>query len=121
MDFVDGDRGVEGLALGPFGEPIAVAPGVAFQVGHYGGGVGAQFSVEAVGVGLLGFIALEAGFYVIFIGFAFGEVGDENLPDALRWVEAHGIYPVVPIVEVAYDADALGVGGPDGEMHAAHA
>ena len=54
MHFVYGDGRVKCLPLRPVGEPLGVVPLVVVDVGHHGGGIGAVFGVEAVGVGLFG-------------------------------------------------------------------
>ena len=41
--------------------------------------------------------------------------GDENFPDARATEQAHSMRPSVPIVEIANDTEAPGVGGPDGK------
>ena len=57
----------------------------------------------------------------VFVDGAFGEFGNEKFPDAGRAAGAHGIDAAIPAVKVADDADALGAGGPNGEMNAANA
>src|SRR6185436_17468292 len=42
---------------------------------------------------------------------------NEDLPYAARAQGPHGMAASVPVVEVADDADALGVGRPDSEVH----
>ena len=44
--------------------------------------------------------------------------GHEDLPHAADAETAHQVHAPVPVVEVADDADARGVGGPDGEVDA---
>ena len=46
---------------------------------------------------------------------------DEQFPHAARDVLPHRVAAAVPPVEVADDADALGIRRPDGEVHAGHA
>lgn len=52
---------------------------------------------------------------------AFADTGEENFPDAGRAEIAQRMNAAVPIIEFADDADALGVGGPDGEAGAVDA
>ena len=47
-----------------------------------------------------------------------GEIGNEQLPDARRHEQPHRVHAAVPAVEVADDADALGVRRPHREVHA---
>src|SRR5262249_59540458 len=49
---------------------------------------------------------------------AIREVGYEDLPDAQRDELAHRVHAPVPSVDVADDADPLGVRRPDREAHA---
>ncbi len=46
------------------------------------------------------------------------DVGDEKLPHPGAAAHPHGMGAAVPSVEVADDADPVGVGCPDGELHA---
>jgi len=45
---------------------------------------------------------------------------NEYFPDAGRAEQSQGMKPSVPLVEIANDADALGIGSPDGEARAGH-
>ena len=52
---------------------------------------------------------------------ALADAGDEQFPHAAGDVLAHRVAAAIPDVEVADDADALGVRRPDGEVHAGDA
>ena len=56
-----------------------------------------------------------------FVMRALPHAGDENFPHAGRAQQPHGMKAPVPIVEIAHDADALGIRRPDGEAGAVHA
>ena len=49
---------------------------------------------------------------------AVGKIGDEDFPDAGRHEQPHGVHASVPAVEVADQADAIGIGRPHREVHA---
>ncbi len=51
------------------------------------------------------------------VNFALAEIGDEQLPDAGCAPVPHRMAAAIPVVEVAGHADALGIGGPDGEVN----
>ena len=118
VDFVDRHRAVEpGLAAGAIDEPLRVAPRV----------VGLrddrrrqrrQLEAEAVGIGLEQQLAELRRSNLELVVLAVARAGDEDLPDAARLEPPHRVDAAVPRVEVADDADALGVGRPDAEMHA---
>ena len=55
-----------------------------------------------------------------FVMAPLGNVGKENLPDAGRNHFPHEVNAAIPVVEIPHHADALGIGGPDREMRAAH-
>ena len=57
----------------------------------------------------------------IFVMGPFADAGNKNLPDPGRTEGAHLVAAPVPAVEIADDANALSVGGPDGEAGAGHA
>src|SRR5438105_13359767 len=46
---------------------------------------------------------------------------NEYLPHAARNELPHGVAAAIPHVEIADDRDALGIRGPDGEVHAGDA
>src|SRR5262249_61080620 len=54
----------------------------------------------------------------VLVALPLGDPGDEDLPDPARAEPPHRMHAAVPQVEVADDADAFGVGRPDGEVHA---
>ena len=117
MEFVDGDGGVLPVECGAVAHPGAIGPLVTVEIDDHGAGFGAQFGGEGVGIGFECHHLAGAREDFEFVEAAFGERGDENLPDAGGAV-AHGMDAAVPAVEIADDADAQRVGRPDGEMHA---
>ena len=52
------------------------------------------------------------------VPLAVGQVRNEDFPEPGGREQPHGVDAPVPAVEVADQADAIGVGRPDGEMHA---
>ena len=117
VDFVDVHGRAENLGCPVRLHVEVVAPFVAVEVRGDGGGCRAHFAefrervhfhVE-VAVGAVDFETVE---------FAFTEVRDEDFPDAGTAEHAHLVAASVPAVETANNGNGLGVGGPDGELHA---
>jgi hypothetical protein len=80
----------------------------------------AGFAIECVGVGLELLIPGEARADVILVCGSLAHRRDEDFPDAAV-AAAHGVAAGIPIVEFAGEMDGFGIGGPDGEAHAADA
>ena len=57
---------------------------------------------------------------LIFIERAFGKVRDEQFPQARGAPVGHLVTASIPTIELADDAHARGVGGPDDEMDPGH-
>ena len=100
--------------------PGRVLPLVPVDVPDHRGGFRRRLAVEGVGVGLELLVAGEARAHVVLVGRSLAQAGDENLPDAAI-AAAHGMAADVPVVELAGDGDAFGVGRPHGEAHAGDA
>ena len=114
VHLVDRHRAGQEIGLGPLRQPGGVAPGVLVDVPHDGGRLGAHLRKEALGIGLLDQGA-RLRLDLVLVERALAQLRDEQLPDAGAAALAHRVRPAVPAVEVADDADALGVGRPDGE------
>ena len=97
--------------------PLLVAPLVARDVADDGRRLRRRFEGDAERVGLRQQRAGRRADLEL-VPFAVGEIGNEDLPDAAGHEQPHRVDASVPAVEVADDADALGVGRPDGEVHA---
>src|SRR5690606_1471941 len=82
---------------------------------------GPRFKAEAVRVGLDQGIAALAIADFVLVYFARLQPRNEQLPHAARPMHAHGMYTTVPMVEVAYHTDTLGIGRPHCETYAADA
>jgi len=121
MDFVDGDRRLEPVFLDAPGEPIGIVPFVVIEAGDDGAGVGAKFGTEGVGIGFKRQDVSGGADDFIFVDGAFGKLGEKDFPDAGSAAGPHGMDATVPTVEITYDTDALGAGGPDGKVNAADA
>ena len=59
---------------------------------------------------------LGANLELVFL--AVRQVGNEQFPDARRHEQPHRMDAAVPAVEIADEADAIGVGRPHREVHA---
>ena len=112
VDLVDVQGGLVDLVLFLLGQESGVGPLEILNVIELSGGGGAGLAVEGVGVRLQPDLPVGAGDGV-FVGRVFPKAGDEALPDLA--VPGQGVDAVCPAVEVAHDADALGVRGPDPE------
>src|SRR5262249_54490646 len=76
---------------------------------------------ETDGIGLLGAVVVVLRLDRIFVQRAGTDVGHEALPDAGGAARVEVERAVLPVIEVADDADLAGVGGPDGEVRAGDA
>ena len=121
MDFVDGNGRFEPVFLRAAREPAGVLPFVVIEAGDDGARIGAQLGAEGVGIGFEGENVAAGADDFIFVDGAFAELGEENLPEAGGATSAHGMDAAIPAIEIAHDADALGAGGPNGEVNAADA
>ncbi len=81
------------------------------------GGLRRRLECDAERIGLLQKVTvLRANLELVL--FAVGKIGNENLPDAGRDEQPHRVNAAVPAVEIADQADAIGVGRPHGKVHA---
>ena len=119
VNLVDGERRRQGLAGGPRGHPVAILPLVGVEVDHLRGGARGHFRAETVGVAAVGMAAGDV--HPILGERANLETRHKNFPDPGRDPLVHPVGRRVPAVEVAHHRHAVGVRGPDGEGHAAHA
>ena len=105
------------VGLGAGRQPVGVTPGV-IGLGLGEAGI-LRADLEGKGVG----VDLDVGVAVLvadleFVEFPRADPREEQLPDPRAAASAHGVDPAIPGVEVTDHADPLGVGGPDGEVHA---
>ena len=114
MDFVNADGRAERIATAALLEPLGIGPFEFLVVPNDGGVFWRDFVEGTVRISFDGEMALES-FNFVFIESALAEAGDENFPDAGRAENAHGVEAAVPVIEIANDTDALGVGRPNGE------
>src|SRR5262249_43810255 len=117
VDLVDRHRGVQGVAHAAAGHPGLVTPGVV-EGPDDGGRLGWHLLAEGERVGLVHAVAVVARGDVVLVAVAGADAGHEALPDAGRLLGPQRVARLVPAVEVAHDGDALGGGGPDGEVGA---
>ena len=116
VHLVGGHRPIEPAVLMPaFFHPLVVAPAETRRPGHDGGGARRQLEAHRVGVGFREHLAvLRPQLELVLLAGA--NPRDEDLPHAVRQQQAHRVDAPVPAVEVADDADAVGVGRPDREV-----
>ncbi|OIQ72529.1 hypothetical protein GALL_458430 [mine drainage metagenome] len=118
MHLVDRDRRVDRVVFCARFQPLVIRPFGIVDAPHHRAGSRRMLRAKADRVGLqrLSLAALATDF--VFIDGAIAQTGNENLPHAGCAAQAHRMAASVPEVKVAGDRNALGVGGPDGEMHA---
>jgi hypothetical protein len=116
MHLVDRDRVLERALAGvPARHPFLVAPLVPGELVDHGRRRGRHLERHAERIALRQQLAVARA-DLEFVLLAVRQIGDEQFPDAVRREQPHGVNAAVPAVEVADHADAVGVGGPHGEM-----
>ncbi len=120
MDLVDGHGALPQILLAALRHPRPVIPCVFVCVPNDRGGPGSEFCSKGVRIGLYPQVT-PFGLDLVFVERPLADPGNEYLPDAGSPHGPHGKKPAVPIVEVADDTDALGIGCPHGKCHASHA
>lgn len=91
------------------------------MVAPYNGSIfGRRLEEEPEGIGFQLDVTLEGADFV-FVVRAFSDTGDEYFPNARQSERTHLMATAIPVVEIAYDADPLGVRRPNGEACASNA
>ena len=111
VDFINAHGAGDRVGLAALFHPLAVRPSVSFDVGGHGGGAGAVFRAVGVGVGFEQNLARLGGDGK-FVELAGCHAGDKALPDTGLGQLGHGSDFRVPAVEIAYQMNGTGVGGP---------
>ena len=119
VDFVDRDRGVQRVEFLASSHPLLIAPVVLVEVGHDVRRAGGHFGGEAVGVDLVDDVP-AAVLDREFVKRTDRQLGEEQFPNAARDVLTHRVGSAVPAIEVAHDADAFRIGGPNGKVDSHH-
>ncbi|MCY1238390.1 hypothetical protein D9M72_511260 [compost metagenome] len=83
---------------------------------RHGSGIGAKLGAPGKGIGFQRQPRAVAIEDLVFIGKAALDAGNEDFPDAGVGAQPHDVSPAVPVVELADDGNALGIGCPDGEV-----
>ena len=121
MDLIDGDGLAPRFGFTPELAMRGIAPFVPRGRRRHRGGGRAQFRAEGEGVGLERQARAPRPNDLVFIGAALAKAGNEDFPDAGVLPQPHRMAAAVPGIEIADHGDPLGIGRPDGEMHAAGA
>ena len=121
VHLVDRDRRIDVVARRPLVHPGLVLPrppepGLA----HHRTGRRRVFRTDPHRVGLERHDHPVTGADLVFVGCAFADAGQENLPYPGRTARAHRVHRAVPGVEIAHHRDPLRIRRPDGEMRAFH-
>ena len=122
MHLVHRHGAVERVAPLALVHPLRVAPGEPVEIGDRGGGA-RLVGLEGEGhrVRLQREQPAVPPDDLVLVAGAQRHAGQEDLPDAVARVQAHGLRPPVPAVPVADHADPPRVGRPHREAHAVHA
>ncbi len=96
-------------------------PGERVAVGDDGGSSWRHFGLTRAGIDFQRQFASVRSDDRVFVLGAGTDSGEEQLPNAGAVTDPHGMAPCIPGVEVAYDRNRPGVGGPDRESHPGHA
>ena len=120
VHLIDGERRRQTVVGCPLPHPLLIAPRIAGEVDHLGGRPWRHFGPEPVGIGPIAEAPVRVD--AILVERAGTDAGHEQLPDARRRHPfLHRMPLAVPAVEIRDQAHGLGIGGPDGEVHARHA
>ena len=111
MDFVDAHGAGDRVGLAALFHPLAVRPFISLNVRGHGGGAGAVFRAVGIGVGFEQNLAGLGGDGE-FVELAGSHAGDKALPDTGLGQLGHGGGFRVPAVEIAYQVNGAGMGGP---------
>jgi hypothetical protein len=120
VDFIDAHRRAQCVALAALLEPGVVVPLEMFAVPDDGRLLGRDLEEKSERVGVQLDVAVRVA-DLKFVMRTLSHAGNENFPHAGRAEQPHRMKPPVPVVEIADDADALGVWRPDGKAGAGHA
>ena len=121
MHLVGGDGHAARVLAGARLHPFRVGPGEVVGADHHRGGRRAKLGAEAVRVGLQGLVVPVRPADAVFVGRAFAEAREEDLPQPAVDALAHLMPAAIPGVEVADHGNRLRVRGPESEMHAVEA
>ena len=112
MHFIDADRALIGIVRRARRHPLFVLPAVFFEVKGLAGGLGPRFGMKRVRICL--HLPPRRAADGVFIGGVLLDARYAHRPDAV--VVLHGIFQVIPIVEIPHDADRPRVRRPYGKV-----
>src|SRR5215469_15169830 len=114
MDFVDADRlFVPLLSLARL-DPFVVTPLEPVEIKHERSGLNPMLAKESEGITFQDDLTKTIPQLELIVG-PFHDAWNEDLPDPGFDTFPHRVRPAVPVVEVAHDADPLGVRCPNGK------
>src|ERR1700693_6066321 len=114
MNFVDADGLFVPLLRFPGLNPLVIAPFETIQIEYQGSRLDSMLPVESEGITFQDDLTKTVSHFELVMG-PFHDAGDENLPDPGFDPFSHRMTSTIPAIEITYDADALGVGTPDGK------
>src|ERR1043165_4739872 len=117
MHFVNADGTLRPVLCAARFHPCLIIPSITLEIVHHGRGRFAVLIEKREWIALEQYRArLGADFK--FVVRALLDPGQKEFPHTAADELAHRIYPAIPTVEIAYDADALSVRRPDCEINA---
>ena len=119
VQFVDRQRGRERVAGGAACHPIAVMPLEGREIDHLRCRPRGHLGPETIGVGTVGMPTV--GVHPELVERAGRKPGNEQFPDPRGDPLVHPMRRGMPAVEISHDRHAVGIRGPDGEVHTPHA
>src|SRR5215471_10317711 len=119
MHLVNTEGRTKHVALATLIQPGFIGPGEFASIPDYGGILGRRLEKETIGIGFKQDMAVQITDFV-FVQGAFAHARYKDLPNTRGTERTHLVKPAVPVIEIADDANALGVGRPDGKAGAGH-
>src|ERR1700761_4136418 len=100
------------LLLFPSRDPFVIAPLEAIEIKHHGSGLDSVLAVESERIAFQDDLTKTVSHFELVMG-SFGHARDKNFPDSGFDPFSHRVASTVPAVEIADNANSLGVGRPD--------
>src|SRR5438445_1548135 len=107
------------VALPALLKPVFVGPLELFRIPDDGRILGRGLEEKSVRIGLQADLPVQT-FNLKLVVRAFADAGNKNFPYAGSSERTQRMTTAVPVVEIAHDTDALGIGRPNGKTGPVH-
>src|ERR1700736_3775106 len=114
VNLIDADRLFVPLLRFPGLDPFVIAPFETVEVKHQGSGLDSMLPVETERITFQYQLAKGISHLKLVMG-PFSHAWDEDFPNSGFDPFSHRMTSAIPAVEIAYDADTLRIGTPDGK------